>query len=1222
MSDDRSRSDAEPAVDGFVLRSLSPKYSEADHGVYVQAIVRAIEHEPTMRNIALTGAYGTGKSSVLTEVAARYPRRVLSLSLSTVGVGEDAPEGEPDANPAAWTTTNRIQKEIVKQILYRDTPARMRGSRFRRIARFRPASEAWVALGGAVLALAILYLTQLSKKLVAPAGTDPWSAGGAYAGLFAVLAGVILVVRWLAHNRVFLEKLTAGPATVSLTSQSSSFFDQYMDEIVYYFEQSSRDIVIFEDIDRFEDVHIFETLRALNTLLNGSDQVRHRRAHPKRKPVPDVKFIYALRDSVFEKLGNEVEADAADGEVKRANRTKFFDLVIPIVPFITHRNARDLMSEELKGTEVSASLVDVAARHVADKRLIANMRNEYDVYANRLLGTPNQMPGLDPDKLFALILYKSVHMGDFEAIRLGKSNLDKLHDAWRSLVGEGLKDAMNREREASERLVSEEVAASRAEQLGDRLEEIARTLAHQSYQEYTYIQVGQRNLSGTDLRDPGFWKEVATSKPSIVIVNSPAGQRWQFTFTQLQLLMGLRIDAAEWRQFDKQAQVRARRIARDDTAFLRHHSWTEIYARTAYKANVDGAGEESFAQMTERLLESRLARDLVAHGYINDYFALYISVYYGSHLRLDALNFIVHALDQGRADIGYNLEPEDVDAIFRDKGDGILLDHAIYNISILDHLLATDESKAKAVIQQVSAWTREDQDFAAQYVTEGASGVDFVRLLAPVLPHIVIFAVEDAPVSPERRPALVDAALSYQSDDLDYIPSSDLADFALRSYTEFSSITSKGTSLGKPSTMRAIAAAGVKIPDVTPLNDYARAEVIKYEAYVLTEDNLQALAGTEMISLDILRAANERVYETTLTHLDSYLEAVQHSGRTPRQFTVSSQSAFTVILNEVVDATGEEENSLVPRIVELAAEECRVGSLAEVPQLSWPALASGKRTSPSAENLLMYLDAIGAIDDHIGALLNGVQRITDIARVQAADRARLATAILNAHTSVPSPRERVTLAHSLNIETKITPQSLIPEAGELVGRLLEAGLIADNETTFTGALIPDWRTREYAIGKSKAFEDFLSPAVLPGKDMRDFFTSSAMPDTFKDMVLGDLAAFSAGASRGACEAAADYAIAKRAELTISQLETLRAGHASYDRVINLLAAARLPLDELRTFLRSLGGSYRIIADPGRKSPLVTDDAAHRYVLECLKSANVVSDYKPEKGQLRVSLRRS
>ena len=64
------------------------------------------------------------------------------------------------------------------------------------------------------------------------------------------------------------------PATVSLKAESGSYFDKYLDEIVYYFEVSRRDIVVFEDLDRFDNVQIFETLRALNTLLNGSAQIR------------------------------------------------------------------------------------------------------------------------------------------------------------------------------------------------------------------------------------------------------------------------------------------------------------------------------------------------------------------------------------------------------------------------------------------------------------------------------------------------------------------------------------------------------------------------------------------------------------------------------------------------------------------------------------------------------------------------------------------------------------------------------------------------------------------------------------------------------------------------------------------------------------------------------------------------------------------------------------
>ena len=112
------------------LRSLAPRYEPEQHDVYVNALVDALR-EDGIRNVALTGAYGTGKSSVLQRLSEmeEFRERTLELSLSTVGVTETRPEGESDANPAAWTKTNLIQKEIVKQILYRDAPEKTRGSR-------------------------------------------------------------------------------------------------------------------------------------------------------------------------------------------------------------------------------------------------------------------------------------------------------------------------------------------------------------------------------------------------------------------------------------------------------------------------------------------------------------------------------------------------------------------------------------------------------------------------------------------------------------------------------------------------------------------------------------------------------------------------------------------------------------------------------------------------------------------------------------------------------------------------------------------------------------------------------------------------------------------------------------------------------------------------------------------------------------------------------------
>lgn len=63
-----------------------------------------------------------------------------------------------------------------------------------------------------------------------------------------------------------------------------------------YFDSEDIDVVIFEDLDRFDDPQIFEALREMNTLLNGPKRGKARSRRPLR-------FVYAVRDSLFEKIG-------------------------------------------------------------------------------------------------------------------------------------------------------------------------------------------------------------------------------------------------------------------------------------------------------------------------------------------------------------------------------------------------------------------------------------------------------------------------------------------------------------------------------------------------------------------------------------------------------------------------------------------------------------------------------------------------------------------------------------------------------------------------------------------------------------------------------------------------------------------------------------------------------------------------------------------------------
>lgn len=1183
--------------------------------MYVDLLVDAIENKPSVRNVALTGTYGTGKSSILSEVARKYPKRVVEISFSTVGKETDKePGGSSPADAAAATPTNRIEKEIVKQILYKEDPYRTRGSRFRRVTRFRWRRQIVFGMAVGLLALGLLFMTGLDKPFMAMAGTDAALLWLAHGVLFLFLSGSVVVIQWLTHNRVFLDKVTAGPATVSLSSQSSSYFDQYLDEIVYYFEVSKRDIVIFEDIDRFDDVHIFEALRALNTLLNGADQVKRKQ---------QLKFVYALRDSVFEKIGESSGAegpeDEAREELERANRTKFFDMVVPVVPFITHRNARDLMADDMKGTGVSSGLIDLAAQHVADMRLIRNMRNEYDVFASKLLGSPadERLSGLDADRLFSMVLYKNVHMADFEKIRFGDSQLDRLHNEWRRLVRENISHETGRARDVGARLEALDAVAARSERLGNRLEEVAQVLGRHnpSGPAAANIAIGGAAMDSASLRAGSTWTRLIQERGQVGIAFNPAYSRpYSVPYEELSSFLGIEIVPEEWSEADRSDLKRAGDEAQQLTHFLRHHTWQELAARPEFTFPARSASGETFRGLVWRLFGSELARQLVVNGYINDYFALYVSVYYGKHLRLDALNYIVQHVDKGEADPVYLLQGQDVDAIVAEKGEGILRDPSMYNCSVMDHLLEKGPDLAKELLGQMAAWGKAEKAFAGEYLVHGKQGRKFAEGLAPLVPAVFEWLVtEDG----DMTPVLIDAALRNWSSSLNYALGGGVRAYFEDHAAEIASLTGGGSADDAAKAMSLIAASGAALPSLRSLSPEALQSAADQSCYRITAENLRLLTGTHDIALDNIREASETVYHHVLEGVGQYLAVVRVHG--DAGFTVSRPEVFAQVIQDV-HAAHANQNDLTA-VIAGAAPDCSVSDLNTVPPAAWDALAGECRTEATFANVSASIENLGEVGPGLALLLGNELVITEVAGADESARADLAIALLHAREALPNPQLRVGLAGSIvDPGIQIPAANIQPESGKLMGLLLERGVIADDLSAFSTALMLDWPTREAAIEGSAYFADYMTPGILPADALPKLFPSTRIPPKVKINVVENLSDYAAGDDGKGVRAAARYADQERIPLDYPRMKLAVRSRADDKTLIRLIAQSPVLTDaEIRDLLRGMGGDYPLLADPGAgRRPIMPDDPAHRTILGRLKAAGVVSSYPSEgEGRLRV-----
>ena len=416
------------------LEPLTPQYLEEEHQVYVSALEEALLDD-RVKNIALSGIYGVGKSSILRQLTENLGNRVIEISLSTLAP-IDLKLEESSLPSQAATPTNRIQQEIVKQLLYREQTSRAPASRFRKIEKF--SCRYAIAVGvliGFVLTLGFMLAgwdQQLAERFV----KENADLRIVDCAIFITLIALIVLSQRLIHGKLRIKHLSAGAAAITLDDASVSYFDQYLDEIVYFFQVEKYDVVIFEDIDRFDDAHIFETLKSLNTIINHVPQIKR-----------PIRFIYAIKDSIFDQecISQQYQScenndnsgvDPARMEMERANRTKFFDVIIPVVPFVSQATARNLAYDVMgtHGFDVDPWLLDLAGSYLPDMRLLKNVRNEFALFRQKIFAEFGERLGLEESRLYAMILYKNTHLLDYERIRLGTSKLDKLYRTSRKLV--------------------------------------------------------------------------------------------------------------------------------------------------------------------------------------------------------------------------------------------------------------------------------------------------------------------------------------------------------------------------------------------------------------------------------------------------------------------------------------------------------------------------------------------------------------------------------------------------------------------------------------------------------------------------------------------------------------------------------------------------------------------------------------------------------------------
>ena len=244
--------------------------------VYEEALDYVFESDD-IRNVAISGAYGAGKSSVLASYKKKHPDKKY-IHISLAHFSSEKKEDTDEKGVSESVLEGKILNQLIHQISSDNIPQ----TNFKVKQNIKPRriiKSAFLCLAMLVCIGFLCFFNEwkgfVELFLADWVGKVLSLTLNRYARLVAGV--IILVIAYVfVHSAIKLQKNknifkrlnVQGNEIEIFENQDDSFFDKYLNEVLYLFENSQTDVIVFEDMDRFEMNHIFERLREVNTLAN------------------------------------------------------------------------------------------------------------------------------------------------------------------------------------------------------------------------------------------------------------------------------------------------------------------------------------------------------------------------------------------------------------------------------------------------------------------------------------------------------------------------------------------------------------------------------------------------------------------------------------------------------------------------------------------------------------------------------------------------------------------------------------------------------------------------------------------------------------------------------------------------------------------------------------------------------------------------------------------
>ena len=698
-----------------IYADFAPIDSISEDAESLKALKWALKNKK-VKNIALTGPYGAGKSSVIESYRKQDKKsKSISISLATFdGYTWDKIQELQDkarydeAQTILKELEDELERGILKQLFYKIDANKIPLSRYRKLHH----KQIWKYIVSLValtlVAVAGIYLAMPNKteEIVSDYIKGMSSRIEIVLTLLAllvVIVGFSYVIRFVT-SKFAIKQISVGEISAEGEfANTDTVFNKNIDEMLYFFERTKYNVVFIEDLDRFNSTHIFTKLREINTILNQYEVLKRR-----------IVFVYAVRDDLFS---------------KETERTKFFDFIIPVIPVINSTNSGEIMRNllglgvekskfrEYPKHDISDKFITLVSPYIGDMRVLISTINEFWIY-KRTLKESQEVDSLKDENMLALMIYKNLYPQDFALIEAEQGDIKEVFDYKENAI----KNAQSNLRKKKEQLecIQEDVLSHIKE-----LKIIILSRMVSDNELVSSIVIGGKTHSRQTLLADSFSFDDLKSGKLTVYYRTLSS--WN---EQSKVIQDLTASDAEYQELferydaqcafaDKSIQEQLVEYEEIDTSLLKLRACTmkQLIASNALSDVIP-----------EKAKENELLVFMLRHGFIDESYAEYINYFHPGSISKEELNFILSIRNySGVNDFGFSIRhcANVIDRLF----DYEFGQKEVLNYDILDYMLENKEyeDKLHIFIRQISNRTDVSLGFIKSYLERGIKIDKFLK---------------------------------------------------------------------------------------------------------------------------------------------------------------------------------------------------------------------------------------------------------------------------------------------------------------------------------------------------------------------------------------------------------------------------------------------------------------------------------------------------------------